>query len=122
MREVYERIVAYFDENVALCKEQERTCAADGRGDESVFQKIRGNVYDIFRTVFSVAVRLHGEDGEAVAAFFRTKLEQIPAGWQTERDKAAQHGDVTKQHIEELKWQTALAIQENFERIWEASV
>ena len=121
MNEVYARIVAYFDEQVALCKEKEQVCLADGRGDESVFEKIRGNVYDIFRTVFSVAVRLHGEDGEAVAAFFGQKLAQIPTGWQTERDKAAAHDDVKKAHVEELKLETALAIRENFESLWGAS-
>lgn len=122
MKEVYARIVAYFDEKVALCKEQERTCAADGRGDESVFAKIRGNVYDIFRTVFSVAVRLHGEDGKGVAGFFGEKLTQIPAGWQTEQDKATQHGDTEKAYIEELKLQTAATIRADVEQLWEVCI
>ena len=119
MKEVYAHIVAYFDEQVALCKEKEQICAADGRGDESVFEKIRGNVYDIFRTIFAVAVRLHGEDGEAVAAFFKGKLNGMPTGWQAERDNAAAHGDEAKAHIEDVKLDTVRRIREDLAGIWE---
>ncbi len=44
----------YFENQIALCKRKEKDLLEDDRADEASFQKIKANVYDIFRTILSV--------------------------------------------------------------------
>ena len=53
----------WFEEQIALCGQRRQALLADDRADEATFEKIRANVYDIFRTVLSVAL-LPAADGE----------------------------------------------------------
>ena len=71
--------------------------------DEAVFEKVRENVYDVFRTVLSVAQKQHGGDAAAVRQFFESRLQQIPSAWEASLEKARQHGDEKKALIEEIK-------------------
>ena len=45
----------WFEERIALCAQRRQALLADDRGDEATFEKVRANVYDIFRTVLSAA-------------------------------------------------------------------
>ena len=56
----------YFEEQIRLCAERREALLADERGDEANFEKVRSNVFDIFRTVLSVAERQGKGDPEAV--------------------------------------------------------
>lgn len=74
----------------------------DARGDEAVFEKVRSNVFDIFRTVASVAEKQHADPAQA-RAFFLRKLNEIPANWRQSAQTAGQHGDEAKKHMEAVK-------------------
>ena len=80
---------AWFDQQIELCNTQNKKLAADGYKDEAVFEKIKANVYDIFRTILSVAVKTNSTNPDNAKRFFETKLEQIPSGWHARADEGA---------------------------------
>ena len=105
---------AYFDEQIALCNRRSEELFADSRGDEAVFEKVRANVFDIFRTVLSAAEKSCKGDAEAAARFFLLKLEQIPSNWVESYEKAKQHNDAAKMRTEEIKLDALRQIKEYF--------
>lgn len=105
-----ESLHAFLTEQAALCKERAAVLTADDRRDEAVFEKISGNVYEIFTAVLNTA-RNQAEP----LAFFRRQLDAIPANWQASLEKARAHGDEGKVHTEALKLEAVRAIQEKLE-------
>lgn len=112
---------AYFDTQIRTCSAEAAMLGADDRADEAVFVKIRLNVYDIFRTVFSVAARNAAEDDDKLTQFFFTKLQEIPRNWHVSHTSAEAHGNSEKAHIERIKLDTAEEIAENLRQIWEVA-
>lgn len=109
--------VAWFDKQIAACGKRQKELLADDCADESDFEKIKANIYDVFRTIFSVALRNGNGDADAVNRFFLLKMEEIPSNWKMSYDKAKQHDDVHKMRTEEIKLETAWEIRAAFERI-----
>ena len=62
----------YLEERIAACRQKEAALVADSRADEAVFEKIRANVHDIFRTVLSVAEKPLARD---TTGYWRVKPE-----------------------------------------------
>lgn len=114
-----EQTVRFFAEQIKTCQSCAETLRADGREDEAVFAKVQANVYDIFRTVFNVAVETAGQDDRKAVQFFLIRLRQIPQSWHTSLANAQQHGQIQKAHIEHVKLDTVEEIQKKFEEIWE---
>ena len=119
MKQKIETFAAYFDDSIACCDKQEKALIADERKDEAVFEKIRANVYNIFRTILGVAVDTCGEDTEKIRDFFLYRIDQIPASWKSSYETAKQHGDTTKVQIEEIKLAVVQEIRAEFTKIWE---
>lgn len=119
MNQKIEKFTAYFDVALARCEEQEKTLSADDRKDEAIFEKIRTNVYNIFRTVLGVAVDTCGEDTEKIRDFFLKRIDLIPASWHASYESAKQHDDATKMQIEEIKFAVVQEICAEFTKIWE---
>lgn len=113
------KLNAFFDAQIAACAQSHRELLADGRGDEAVFEKVKSNIYDIFRTVLSVGTKTCANDPDALKSFFFLRLERIPADWVAAHEKAAAHGDTQKMHLEQLKLDTVAQIKEKFLEIWE---
>lgn len=111
-----ERMEKYLEEQINACRRSAATLAADHRADEAVFDKVRLNVYDIFRSVLNAAVK---SSGQAVPGFFLRRLDQITGAWQTSREQAERHGDGQKAHIEAVKLDAASKVREHFVKIWE---
>ena len=110
--------MTYFEEKIALCSQKERELIADAREDEANFEKIRANVYDIFRTVYTAGKRAKKDD-TLVKEFFLARMEQIPQNWVTALEKAKQHNDVRAVQIETIKCNTADEIKAVFKKLWE---
>ena len=110
----------YLEERASACKERGLELAAQERGDEAAFEKVRANVYDIFRTVLEAALRLGDGDDGAVQRFFMMKAEQIPSSWKAARERAALHDDEERLMIEGLKLDTAREVRARFAEFWEA--
>lgn len=113
-----EQICLYFESEITRCKLQEQRLLSDERTDEAIFEKIRMNVFQIFHSVFSVAVKTCGDDDEKIRQFFLSKAEQIPQNWNTSLKKAEEHNDIEKAHIESIKLETICKIKATFEKIW----
>ena len=91
------------------------------RADEAAFEKIRANVYDIFRTVLSVAEKTCGDEEDAVRDFFARRAQTIPAGWAAAYEKAKEHHDPVRLQIEKLKLDTVGEVRTQFKKIWEGA-
>lgn len=117
-----EKTTRYFANQISDCKERARALSLDDRTDEAVFAKIETNVYEIFNSVFSVAVRTAQEDDQTLVQFFLTRIQQIPLNWQTALENAKQHGETEKVHVEQLKLDAVAAIKAEFEQIWEVNL
>lgn len=113
------KLNSYFEEQIAMCDQRNKELIADDRTDEANFEKVKANVYDIFRTILSVAVKTSKGDPDAVRHFFVQKTEQIPSSWVTAYEKAKQHNDAVKMRLEQIKLDTIGEIKENFAKIWE---
>ena len=119
MNQKIEKFTAYLDAALARCAEQENALITDERKDEAIFEKIRANVYNIFRTVLGVAVDTCGEDTEKIRDFFLQRIDLIPASWHTSYETAKQHNDTAKVQIEEIKLAVVQEIKAEFTKIWE---
>lgn len=119
MNEQQQKFESYLDEQIAACKQRSKLLAEDDRMDEGNDEKVRANIYEIFKTILSVAERICGEDDLAKKRFFLQKAEQIPTSWMTSYEKAKQHGDVKKMHIESIKLDTIREIKDMCMQIWE---
>ena len=107
-----DQITAYFEERIAACRTAATALNTDGRADEGVFEKIRMNVFDIFRQVYSASGRSCGSNEQKRLEFLRKQLDAIPSTWQTSLEAARNHGDIKKAHIEQIKLAAAAEIQQ----------
>lgn len=119
MNEQERKFESYLEEQIAACKQRSKSLIADDRVNEGNFEKIRANVYEIFKTILSAAEKVCGKDGSARKRFFLEKAEQIPASWVTSYEKARQHEDTEKMHIESIKLDTIREIKGMCMQIWE---
>lgn len=109
----------FFNEKICICEQRKKDLQADDRMDEAVFEKVKLNVYDIFRTILSVSIKSCENNPEKVEHFFMLKTEQIPVNWITAYEKAEQNHDIIKMQIEKIKLDTIGEIKEKFRSIWE---
>jgi len=119
MKTKTDALLQYFDEKIAACKEKEALCLSDSREDEAKFEKIRANIYDIFRTMVNASVKISNGSEEKARAFYFGKLEQIPENWKKAYALAEKHGDSEAMHIESIKLETKEIIRRDSEMIWE---
>lgn len=112
-------VTSYLEERSTQYKGRIQALYLDDRTDEAIFAKVQMNVYDIFTTIFSAALKTAGEDDGEVVRLFLTKIQQIPQSWHTSLQKAQEHGDADKAHIEYIKLEIVAEIKTAFERIWE---
>ena len=112
-----EKMNRFFEEKINGCNLHSREMDADERGDEAVFDKVRANIYDVFRTVLSAAVKAGRGEPEAVWRFYNEKLEVIPAGWAVSYEKAREHNDAVKMQIESIKLDAVAEIREYLSKV-----
>lgn len=117
--EKVQKINDCFETHIEDCRNAYERLLKDDRTDEAVFEKIKGNVYDIFRTVLWAAVKAGKNDDQAVRAFFYRKAEQIPSNWKASYEKAKAHKNIETMEIERIKLETIGEIKEIFAKIWE---
>ncbi len=119
MDEKIPQFCAYLDEEITRCHQRGKELLADDRRDEATFEKVKANVYDLFRTVFSVAEKTGRGDTEAVKRFFLRKMEQIPSNWAAAYEQARKHDDTVRMHLEQIKLDTVHEIKQHFGELWE---
>ena len=105
-----ESLHQFLTEQAAACKDRAAALTADDRRDEAVFEKIRGNVFEIFSAVLNTA-----QSQPEPMVLFRRQLDAIPANWVAALEKAKAHGDEAKAHTELLKLEAVRAIRAHLE-------
>lgn len=113
-----EKLKEFFDSRIADCAARRDALISEQRFDEADMEKIRGNVYDIFRTVLGAAERACGDEAGA-REFFRLRSEQIPTAWHDSLAKASAHGDDVKAAIERVKIEAIEDIKAKAAELWE---
>ena len=105
-----ESLHQFLNGQAAACMERAAALTVDDRRDEAVFEKIRGNVFEIFSAVLNTA-----KSQPEPMVFFRRQLDAIPANWEAALEKAKAHGDEAKAHTELLKLEAVRAIRAHME-------
>ena len=118
MEQKVSELNSYFAERISRCEQRNQELLADERKDEAIFEKVKANIYDIFRTWLSVAVRIHKGDADAVKSFFIQRAEQIPASWEAAYEKAKEHGDTVRMQTEQVKLDVVREARAKFDEIW----
>lgn len=116
------QLQAYFDNQIFLSGQRESDLKADSRKDEANFEKIRANIFTLFRTTLEVACRTYPDDEAAVQHFFINRLEKIPGNWKEARETAELHHDEEKALIEGIKLETAEQICARVRELWGETV
>lgn len=107
MQEKREVFLSYLSEQKAECLEQAAILMQDDRSDEAVFFKAKGNIYDVFITLFTVSEKMAGGDAEKRSEVFLKKADEVPASWRKSLALAREHDDVAKALMEETKLSAA---------------
>lgn len=110
----FQRMQAYFRRTQAACKAKENALTAEGRADEAVFEKIRGNVLSLSEAVLKTAMQQADPAG-----FFRRRMAQIPSAWAQAREKDLAHGDENRAYLEQIKLDMAEDVRRAFDHILE---
>ncbi|MBQ8263869.1 MAG: hypothetical protein IJY96_03710 [Oscillospiraceae bacterium] len=103
-------LAAFLKESEGGHRAAAAALAADSRGDEAAFEKIRANVFGIFAAVLETAVKLHGESDTAFG-FFAKKLREIPSSWRANLAAAGEKGDSEAALREKLKLESVAEIE-----------
>ncbi len=109
----------YFENQIAFCNQEQKTLLEDDRTDEATFQKIKANVYDIFKTILTVAQKVGNGNSQSIKQFFWAKTEQIPASWKAAYEAAKLHDDTENMVVEMVKLNTIQEIRDEFLTCWE---
>lgn len=112
-----EDILSYLDGEIEACKAAQEALTADSRKDEAVLQKIRGNVFDIFRTVF-VTAQQRTSDEAAFRAFIENNLTNIPRGWKAAYAQAEAHNDAIRLAQEQVKLTALSEVETELRQLW----
>lgn len=115
-----QRLVRYLgalDEAMKRSEAITRQMEAERRQDEANLEKIRRNVYGIFVSLAGADAAAARRSDDPAAAFERLHQERLscfPEPWRQRLEKAAAHGDVITQTIEETKLDTVARIRMMF--------
>ena len=120
MRELEEKYLNYIAGRIAEHESISEQYKTDDRKDEADLEKIKVNIYEIFRTLFQNDIKqlegkkLNSMEDINIYGGFLLRFDTIPANWKISLDKAINHGDTTKQIIEENKLKVAMELKEKF--------
>ena len=109
--------IDYLDQRTAAVQEDVLRLIADSRKDEADFEKIRGNIYQMVKTVFQSYTRVPREESEC-ASFLGARLALSQETWEGYLAKAREHEDDLKILQEQTKLEALAEIQDAFKKIW----
>lgn len=111
----------YLDISIKTSQDMTQELIKDNRKDEADHEKVKTNVYQIFKTVFQVITRQKASELDNIKKLFLEKLETIPLNWKTSLESAKKFQDYEKILTEEIKLQTLEEIQNTFLTLWESN-
>lgn len=111
----------YLDISIKTSQDMTNELIKDNRKDEADHEKVKTNVYQIFKTVFQVITIQKALGLDEIKKLFLEKLKTIPANWKASLESSKKFQDYEKILIEEIKLQTLEDIQNTFLTIWESN-
>lgn len=112
-----ERFIGYLDERTSAVQADIVRLIEDDRRDEADFEKIRGNIFQIIKTIVQASGRI-SENEEEQIQFVDSRLTAFAEDWKEAMAKAAKHNDEKRILQEQVKLEAIDEIRSNFERIW----
>lgn len=104
--------VDYIDKKIQDLKNEEMLLEKENRKDEADFSKIKINICEICKTLYSVSK--NGPKGQSAKEFFVQKIEKLSGEWNESKDKAKEHNDIEKVIIEELKLEVLNEVKQKY--------
>lgn len=116
-----ETFIQYLDTRTSTTQEHISQLTADNRKDESDFEKIRANIYQVLKTIFQASQKkAPGEDEQA--RFLHSRLVVIENTWRASLKKAEEHHDERKILQEQIKLEVMDEIHAAFPEFWEVII
>lgn len=113
--------LGYLDLSIQNSQDEVMKLITDSRNDEADHEKVRANIFQIFKTVFQGIINQKNLSEEEAKTLFLSKTETIPINWKKSYENAKAFQDAEKILIEEFKLKTLEEIQNIFYKIWEVA-
>ena len=92
MNEQHQKLKLYLDKQITDCIQRCKLLTGENRMDEGNFEKVRANVYEIFKTILSAAEKVYGTDNIAGKRFFLEKAERTrQTTWRYRKNAHGKH-------------------------------
>lgn len=111
-----ENFIEYLEEKIAELKKEAENLDKSYRQDDAIFVKIKINVYDVCKTVFTVFKKVKPES--SLYNEYIKKLEEFERDWSASAERAKEFGDMKKFAAEESKLSALADIREKFIECW----
>lgn len=111
------KYMEYLDAMIQELQKQEKELIHSERKDEANFIRIKKNICDIARTIYTVSAK--NNSGTSLKEEYARLLNRLPENWKASYQKAKEHGDAKKILIEETKLEMLQTIQEKYEALGE---
>lgn len=113
-----EAFMIFLENEKQNCEEREKALIADERKDEANLCKVEANIFDIFKTLYTVSEKQSKSDEEC-REMFMAKAKAIPDNWKKSYELAKEHNDSGKILIEETKLKVVDKIMQTFYQLME---
>lgn len=109
----------FLTDTIKELQQEEASLIASSRKDEANFLRIKSNICDICKTIYSVHAKT--KQGTELKTEYIRQLTRLQENWKISLEKATAHEDVEKIVIEEAKLEMLQKIQAKFEELgaWE---
>ena len=118
-KNIREAFCNYLDAKMEEITLNEQQLLTEERKDEASHEKIKSNIYQIFKTIYFSLEKNPTRTQAEIKEQFLEKLEVIPNNWKIALDKARQHQDAERILIEEIKFEIRDEIRATYMRIME---
>lgn len=109
------RYMNFLNDTIQKLQQKEKELIATSRKDEANFIKIKSNICDICKTIYSVSAKTRS--GAELRAEYIRQLTRLQENWRISLEKAREHDDVEKIVIEETKLEMLQKLQAKFEEL-----
>lgn len=116
-----ESFITYLDERTRAVQENITRLTKDQRKDEADFEKIRANIFQMFKTIFLASARISPAEEEQIR-FFDNKMTSIAETWKEALAKAAKHQDERRILQEQVKLEVMDEIRNFFDKTWRTTI
>ena len=116
-----ESFITYLDERTRAVQENINRLTKDQRKDEADFEKIRANIFQMFKTIFQASARISTAEEDQIR-FFDNRMTIIAETWKAALAKATEHRDERRILQEQVKLEVVDEIRSFFDKTWRTTI